>query len=172
MDNMKISKKELLHKIKQLEKQQAGITAEINDLSEMLNNLPCEEIPEQLEFSNDEPIWYMNTSGKVIRRQIRCWNDAFANHRVFKSERMARLFAEKTQFIADCMHFKELYDRNYVPDFEDDCQEKYFVYFNHTKHKYIVSSTITIEIKGCIYFSTEKIANRFAEYMNKRSEVK
>jgi hypothetical protein len=176
MDTMNINKKELLERLQQLQRQQEGLSAEIQDLSGMIQNLP-EKVPEQdyLSFKDGEKCWYVEMDGTISSVLYSEKNMKFETirHRIFKSEHTAKLFAEKTQFLADCLYWKELYDKDYVPDWDDTSKTKYPVIYDYCNKMYTVAQQQLTRCDSEIYFSSEHIAQGLADWLNrKREEMK
>lgn len=169
MDKMKINKQDLLARIQQLEKQQEGIAAELKDLSGMVKNLP-DTNKKGLHFEDGETFYFVDTDGNVYEHQYHeyFWEIAQKN-RAFRSREMAEMFAEKTQFIADSLMWKELYDRDYVPDWEKK-EYRYSVYYNNGEYMYKVASNLSFSYCDFneIYFSTKEIAQGLADWLNSR----
>ena len=167
MDKMTINKQDLLARIQQLEKQQEGIAAELKDLSGMVKNLP-DTNRQGLHFENGETVYFVDTDGNVCEQQYHpeiFWETA-QNNRVFRSREMAELFAEKTQFIADSLMWKELYDRDYVPDWYMS-KRNWAIVFNHDSEKYEVVGHTNWEFTN-VCFSSEEIAQGLADWLNSR----
>lgn len=173
MDTMKINKAELLERLAQLQKQQEGLSAEIQDLSGMIQNLP-EKVPEQdyLSFKEGEKCWYVEMDGTISSVLYSEKNMKFETirHRIFKSEHMAKLFAEKTQFLADCLYWKELYDREFVPDWDDTSNSKYSVICDYCNKMYAVVQQWWNGCDSEMYFSDEHIAQGLADWLNRKRE--
>lgn len=173
MDTMNINKAELLNRLEQLQKQQEGLSAEIQDLSGMIQNLPDESEKEYLDFEDGEKCWYVETDGTISSvlydGKIMKFENIF--HRLFKSERMAKLFAEKTQFLADCLYWKELYDREFVPDW-DDRKIKYSVIYEQHSKKYAAVYQYLNRFDLDVYFSSEHIAHGLADWLNRKRDEK
>lgn len=174
MDTININKAELLNRLEQLKKQQEGLSAEIQDLSGMIQNLP-EKVPEQdyLNFNDGEKCWIVDYDGTISEGY---YDDeplefSLLRHRLFKSERMAKLFAEKTQFIADCLFWKERYDSNYVPDWNNISIMDWVVVFDHARGKYEVVGYSTWDF-GNVCFSSEEIAQDLADWLNRKRDEK
>lgn len=169
MDTMNINKAELLERLGQLQKQQEGLSAEIQDLSGIIQNLPEKE-PEQdyLNFNDGEKCWIVDYDGTIPEGYYVDEALAFSTirHRIFKSEHMAKLFTEKTQFIADCLFWKERYDRDYVPDW-DISKRNWAIVFNHASEKYEVVGHTNWEFTN-VCFSSEEIAQGLADWLNSR----
>lgn len=172
MDTMNINKKELLERLQQLQRQQEGLSAEIQDLSGMIQNLP-EKVPEQdyLSFKDGEKCWYVEMDGTISNVLYSEKNMKFETirHRIFKSEHMAKLFAEKTQFLADCLYWKELYDKDYVPDWNDASENKYSV-TDYCSKMYTVAIHRLNRFEPDVHFSSEHIAQGLADWLNRKRE--
>ena len=168
MDKMTINKADLLKRLEELQKQQEGISAEIQDLSCMIQTMP-EDKPtyDYLPFTNGEKCWAVVEDGSILKALYGSdfWFDQ-VRHRLFKSERMAKIFAEKTQFIADCLFWKEMYDSNYVPDWNIS-RMTWVVVFDHARGKYEVVGYSTWKFDN-VCFSTEEIAQGLADWLNSR----
>lgn len=128
-------------------------------------------IPDQLEWNIGEKYWVVDSIGSII--QYTCEDNKFAGfdyatHHMFKTKDYAKLYAEKTQFIADLLHFKWLYDRDYVPNWSSD-EKKYEVYFDTELNEYTQEHVwwkyYNIE---AVYFSTIEIAQKCADWLNSR----
>lgn len=175
MDTININKAELLNRLEQLKKQQEGLSAEIQDLSGMIQNLP-EKVPEQdyLSFKEGEKCWYVEMDGTISSVLYSEKNMKYETirHRIFKSEYMAKLFAEKTQFLADCLYLKELYDKDYVPDWDDTSESKYSVIYECYSEKYVVATLQLNRIEPDVYFSSEEIAQDLADWLNRKRDEK
>lgn len=171
MDTMNINKVELLKRLEQLQKQQEGLSAEIQDLSGMIQNLP-EKVPEQdyLNFNDGEKCWIVDYDGTISEGYYDDETLEFSTirHRIFKSEHMAKLFAEKTQFLADCLYWKELYDKDYVPDWDDTSEEKYSVIYEYHSKEYTVAIQRLNRLEPAVHFSDEHIAQGLADWLNSR----
>lgn len=140
--------------------------AELSELKLQLDK--TEDVPETLRFENGELFWGVNVPGGVVPERYSCCYAATAKeHRAFKSREMAELFRQKTQFIADALFWKELYDRDFVPDWKNQGQQKWFVIFDWCDNWYSVDYTFVSE-RAAIHFSTREIAQRFADWLNER----
>lgn len=170
MDTININKTELLNRLEQLQKQQEGLSTKIQDLSGMIQNLPDEPEKDYLSFEDGEKCWIVDYDGTIA---VDDYDDeplefSLLRHRLFKSERMAKLFAEKTQFLADSLYWKELYDKDYVPDWDSNIS-KWAIYFSHTTKRYYIGCNNNWD-NGMIYFSSEHIAQGLADWLNRKRE--
>lgn len=170
MDTININKTELLNRLEQLQKQQEGLSAKIQDLSGMIQNLPDEPEKDYLSFEDGEKCWYVEMDGTISSVIYSEKNMKFETimHRMFKSEHMAKLFTEKTQFLADCLYWKELYDKDYVPDWDDTSKSKYSVISDYCNEMYTVVQQCLSRCEPDVYFSSEHIAQGLADWLNNR----
>ncbi len=74
-------------------------------------------------------------------------------------------FNNRLDELSKLMEFKFCYDCSYVPNF-DDTTEKYYIMFSNHSGKYEISYNFNIKIPGVVYFSSEKIAKKCADWMN------
>lgn len=131
-----------------------------------------DDVPETLDFQQGEFIHFVDTDGS-IDGEYYSPNQHYGlelTRRLFKSAEMAEMFAEKTQFIADCLFFKELYDRDFVPDWSCDFVEKYSVLCNSSTGKYCAYRSGLLYSTESVYFSTEEIAQKCADWLNRKRE--
>lgn len=172
MDKMTINKQDLIARIQQLEKQQEGIAAELKDLSGMIQNLPYEPEKDFLDFKDGERFWVAHADGifsdiyydsNIVQKKMKYDN------KLFKSERMARIFSDKTQFIADCLFWKELYDRDFVPDWVVG-EMNWAIVFDHMRGKYEITYYSTCGFDTVVFFSSEEIAQGLADWLNRKRE--
>lgn len=126
-------------------------------------------IPEVIDFKNGETAWYVSSDGALEHVRHDGIKDRFdVNHRFFKSLDMAEEFRRKSQFIADALYWKQLFDADYVPDWESD-EEKWVVYYDHRSHKYVTDYTFDWDC-AWIIFSSYEIAKSFADWLNARQQ--
>ena len=132
------------------------------------------KINEVPECYNDTNVRYylMNFDGSVSEELINPdfqWDkDILESHRAFKNLSIAHLFSEKTQAIADQLYFKELYDVDYVPDWENMRTSEYYIYLDNSTKSYGVDYTIYWALEGTVYFSSKEIAQKCADWLNSK----
>lgn len=91
-------------------------------------------------------------------------SDLRSCRRLFQSREYAQHFADECQHIADMLHIKYLYDRDYEPNWEDDSEKKYFVYYNCNVGRFCVEYTKSY-IYSPVCFSNEEVAELCAEWL-------
>lgn len=138
------------------------------------NYIPAEDENKQLAFNRGEFIHFVGFDGS-IDGEIYNPNYHYGlvlSNRAFKSESMAELFRQKSQLIADSLFWKELFDRDYKPNWEMFDEPKYFVVEDRGTKMFMVACNRTLQTGTEIYFSTEEIAQGCADWMNARKEKK
>ena len=132
-----------------------------------------DEEPECYSVENGNEMYFLDFCGEV-------YSDGFSpnyfaheiakeKHRAFKTEKIAKLFAEKTQIIADQLYFKESYDPDYEPDWDDGYETKFYVvYDNYSPKTYIVNNCGYFANYETVYFSSYEIAQKCADWLNSR----
>lgn len=167
-DKKMTNKEEIQQEIEKTQKQLAALQEKLKEAED--------EVPDTLDFS-DHSGWYIGPVGEVIK-------DTFnpnisdtdrlmiKNHLAFKSEECARMFSEKTRLIADLLHFKYLYDKGYEPDWNNNRVTKWTVWipyndYTNPKRRFKPVSTYEMYDPEKVYFSTEEIAQKCADWLNK-----
>lgn len=128
------------------------------------------EVPEELIIGTGDKYYYVSCSGdihhthyvSVSSSDVGCVH----NRRAFLLEEYAEKFAKKTQFIADMLHFKYLYDRDYEPDWSNNTKPKWCVWYNGTGYE--CNANYTCRYPSVVYFSSEELAERCAKWLNKK----
>lgn len=82
----------------------------------------------------------------------------------FPTEEYAKKLQKLNKFNGMMLAFKWCYDRDYELDW-NTLEEKYYVYYSNRYHKYDVDSVTTYDSHN-IYFSTEEIAQKCADWLN------
>ena len=131
-----------------------------------------DEVPEYYSVENGNEMYFVDYNGEVYSDGFFPNYLANEKHRAFKTKKIAKLFVEKTQAIADQLYFKELYDADYVPDWENMRTSEYYIYLDNSTKSYGVDHTIYWALEGTVYFSSKEIAQKCADWLNSRKENK
>ena len=137
-----------------------------------------DEVPEYYSVENGNEMYYVDFSGEVCSDGFspNYTKDETANkrHRAVKTKKIAELFAQKTQAIADQLYFKELYDPDFVPDWSDGCGLKFYIVYNNSSYPktYFVDNCCGCASGETVYFSSYEIAKKCADWLNSRKENK
>lgn len=148
---------ELINRVKELE-------AELQKLKEELVRVQDEpEIPDFPVFdANGEASWWSNNSIDVTNGFT---SGHVADYNYFHTKEYAQEFADKCKLLAMMFHCKWYLDREYEPDWSKEATQKWFVCFNHHSGEFVPDYEFSV-IRGQVYFSSEKTAQKCAEWMN------
>lgn len=75
-------------------------------------------------------------------------------------------FADKFNALKKLMKFKFCYDYRYMPDWCNESELKWYVYNDTTSGKYEIELTAKRENLSTVYFSSEEIAQKCADWLN------
>lgn len=146
--------------------------------SEFLTKL--EELKKEAEMQKKQEEWkfgekyfYISQSGRVI-----C--EMFTEHRTdiarknfgnfFRTREHAEQVAEKMRLLLRLEQLHDMLCPDYVPDYEDEDEVKYHVYFNHFQGKYNISYSTSRENPCVVAFDTKESVEKAAEILNKELE--
>ena len=141
---MKMTEAEKNKRIKAVEEQMAKFQKELEDIRNT-------EISEW-DFS----AW--DNYPKVLMREYAC--------RIPIESGFTEQFASKLTFLTDLARFKYCYDKDYVPNWSDYDEPKYYVYFYTTYEEYRVEYAVTWDRPLTVYFSSEEVAQKCADWLN------
>ena len=129
-----------------------------------------DEVPECYSVENGNEMYFVDYSGEVYSDGFFTNYLANEKHRAFKTKKIAELFAQKTQAIADQLYFKELYDANFVPDWSDGCGLKFYLVYNNSSYPktYFVDYCRCRTSGETVYFSSYEIAKKCAGWLNSK----
>ncbi len=129
-----------------------------------------DEVPEYYSVENGNEMYFVDFSGEVCCDGFSPNYFVNEKHRAFKTKKIAELFAQKTQAIADQLYFKELYDANFVPDWSDGCGLKFYIVYNNSSYPktYFVDNCCGCASGETVYFSSYEIAKKCADWLNSK----
>lgn len=143
----------------------------LDELEKQLENAKLDDIDKPLEIENSKAAYFVTTYGDVYSSDIiagELYQIANNRHRLFKSEKYAEMYREKTQFTANLLHFKWLYDREYEPDWDNKNEKKYTVWYCPDEKNFMIDITAS-EYREAVYFSTGKLAKKCADWLNRKA---
>lgn len=158
-----MNKKELENEIMKTQKQLEALQKKLKEVED--------EVPETLDFKFGDNLFATDIEGSVrefiydgLDWDIRMGK----HHRAFLSEKYAKKFADKTQFIADMLHFKYLYDKDYEPNWDSEDELKFGVYYNNKTKKFEwCYKNISLNVET-VYFSSAELAQKCVDWLNKK----
>lgn len=161
-----MDKNELERRLEEAENQNLGLMDEIKYLKEKLAEMQDEpEIPDFPEFASRETFWFasLNLNGTNFGYAVDAIGDDYNS---FHTKEMAQEFANKCKLIAMMLHCKWYLDRDYVPDWNNNDEGKFYVRFYHDSHEY-ATDVCRFASDVCVCFSTEENAQKCADWLNK-----
>lgn len=96
--------------------------------------------------------------------------DRISNGNCFKTKERAEQVAKKIRLLLRLEQLHDMLCPDYVPDYEDDDEVKYHVYFNHLQGKYNISCSTSRENPCMVAFDTKENIEKAAEILNKELE--
>lgn len=133
------------------------------------NYVPTPEkdvVPGVLDFEPGDTAYYITGFGDIDDYVYDVCGAEEVTHRVFKTLEMAEMYRDKTQVIADMLHFKQLYDADFEPDFSNHKSEKYVLLKDIHDNQYVAAQTGMLYSEESVYFSTAEIAQKCADWLN------
>lgn len=161
-----MTREELEKRLESAEKQMIGLQDEIQNLKARLAEAQDEpEIPDFPVYSI-EPLYFVHSDFSVIGSEFSvCAGIMHGGFNAFHTKEYAQEFADKCKLIAMMLHCKWYLDREYEPDWSKEATQKWFVCFNHHSGEFVPDYEFSV-IRGQVYFSSEKTAQKCAEWMN------
>lgn len=162
---------EIAQEIETLKQTLTQIDQRMEQLGALLSKVEQgNEVPNVLDFKDRENFYYVCNNGWIYNAKYNnCEMNLTGakNHRFFKTLEYAKMFRNKSQFIADLLHFKWLYDRGFQPDWDND-EYFYRVVWRIDLRKYEVATMSLTSDGASVFFSTKEIAQRCADWLNSR----
>lgn len=88
----------------------------------------------------------------------------------FPTEERAEQVAKKMRLLLRLEQLHDMLCPDYVPDYEDEDEVKYHVYFNHLQGKYNISCSTSRENPCVVAFDTKENVEKAAKILNKELE--
>ena len=134
-------------------------------------------LPLMYPFEYGDTCFSVDSRGEILEDRYRedaiYKRDLVGNrkHRMYPNRDYVVLMQRLEQEIADLLWLKWNYDKYYIPNWED-MSTKWFVVKEYTigVHIYSVRHTISDKAAAGIYFSSESVAFKCAEWLNARAK--
>lgn len=149
-------KSEFLEKLEALEKE-----AEMQKKQEEPKPWKPEARAEYFFIDN----YFLSHSFYNMNDDVDSYNFEIGNY--FPTEARAEQVAEKMRLLLRLEQLHDMLCPDYVPDYEDDDEVKFYVYFGHSRGRYDISRSISWENPCMAVFDTEENAEKAAEILNK-----
>lgn len=165
---------EIAKEIHKLQAQNAANNARIRKLYAQYEK--PNTVPVMYPFEHGERYYTVSSRGEVVEG---AYQDSSAykaadeignkNHLFYPNRDYVVLLQRLMQESANLLWFKWNYDKYYIPNWED-ISPKWYVVMEYTLDTsvFTVRSTISDRQSSAVYFSTEAIARKCAEWLNAR----
>ena len=161
-----MDKNEIERRLEAAEKQNIGLIDEIKYLKEQLAQMQDDpEIPDMPDFELNEKFYYLDSMTADVEDSCHDGDIDAIDFNMFHTEEYAQEFYKKCNLIAMMLHCKWYLDRDYVPDWKDGVERKFFVFYNNCANEFGVTTRTTSDV-GYVAFSTEEKARKCADWLN------
>ena len=162
-----MTKQELEKRLESALKQIEGLKDEVENLTAKLSEVEDEpEISDLPNFECGESYWTMFDNFALSDERTVFVRDA-TDYNMFHTEAYAQEFSKKCKLLAMLLHCKWYLDSDYTPDWNNENEEKWQVFWSNTYKKYEVCDWESDEY-GSVFFSTEEKARKAAAWLNER----
>lgn len=163
-----MTREELEKRLESAEKQMIWLQDEIQNLKAKLAEAEYEpEIPDFPVFGTDgkEQFWCIDIMLEVDTPKTATEPVEEFDYNFFHTKEYAQEFADKCKLIAMMLHCKWYLCPDYVPDFTNSNEEKYYVYYDVCNEKY-TTDWRSVTINNEVFFNTKENAQKCAEWLN------
>ena len=170
-----MTREDLERRLEAAEKQNLGLLDEIKNLKTQLADMQDEpEIPDFPEFTvGDDYYPHIRWESTPRKHTVDCLHKenckkpltAEMNYFHFHSAEYYHSFESRCKLIAMMLHCKWYLDRDYVPDWNNNTENKFCVIFKRIEHKFDVDVWQLVD-HNVVCFSTEENAQKCADWLN------
>lgn len=144
---------------------------EINKLEEQIQAL-------KTMVSENEKIWAPSngeqyyTIGQDFNVSPQIWNNhpldkqAYRAFNYFKTEERAEQVVKKLKRLLKLEHYHDMFCPDYVPDWNNEKEVKYYMYFDNLANKWDSDITISVEDVAQVYFNSGEAAYEVRKLLN------
>ena len=172
--------KELNERIEQLTKLVISADETIKNAKEMIvlaeqeRDRLCDQQREsepKFERKVNEEFYYIEDNGSMEVCSCYDGNDIvstnqFKGNNYFHTEERAQEVADKINFLLKLERLHDIYCPDYVPDWKNQDEPKYFVCYDNQEKYYAISSCNVVGHKSDVFFATIEIARKVRDILN------
>ena len=150
-----------------------AILKDVDELKQRAINLKAKleksEEPKAWKPENHEEYWFIRNDGST---SVFNWKDLFAEQlrydvgNCFQTKKRAEQVAEKFRALLKLERCHDIFCPDFVPDWNDDSQIKFFVDFHTADKKWCVFNTNINQSLVEVYFSSRDIAKKVCDLLN------
>lgn len=133
------------------------------ELAELKEKLKTDVLKEYREFSNEAA--YLVTNSDEITPCLIFSETLIDGYYRYHTREYAEMAKEMKEFNDKLLAFKWCYDRDYVPDWDDENNIKYVVVYDNQSERYRTDSR-NINKYSTVHFSTAEIAKKCCDWLN------
>lgn len=143
----------------------------VKQLEAVVGKIEADSEPEFERVSHGEPYFYIygNTMNVAVSSEDSDYISELChiNNNYFYTKKRAQEVADKIKFLLKLERLHDIYCPDYKPDWNDSEEDKYLVYFDHSRRKYCWDSFAYSEYATHVYFPTKEIAQKVCDVLNK-----
>lgn len=94
------------------------------------------------------------------------------NNNYFRTEKRAQEVADKINYLLKLERLHDIYCPDYIPDWENDNELKYSVFYDNDSRHYRISMFSINDYKNNAFFATKEIAQKVCDILNAELEEK
>ena len=160
-----MDKSDLERRLEAAEKQNIGLMDEIKNLKVKLAEMQDEpEIPDKPDFEMYDKFYYLDSVTDDVEDGCLDGDIDIIDFNMFHTREYAQEFSKKCKLITMMLHCKWYLDRDYVPDWNNSDENKYYVFYNNFTNGFGVTVRTLSE---SVAFSNEESARKCADWLNK-----
>ena len=165
---------EMSKKLEELKENIDKALAEVTEYEKLIQKLKEQEEP-KFERREGERYYTVGTNnGKAeccgMTDNLPCDEMWYSNNNYFYTEERAQQVADKINFLLKLERLHDIYCPDYVPNWEDDEESKWYVYYDVRDKEYIVYNSTVIRKCIDVYFDSAKTAYKVCDILNKERE--
>lgn len=163
-----MTKREISEQLTNFRTEMGSLILKINAFETALQRINEEDVLGAYKSDISEKTYWLNASGNIDRCDGLTFDDdnhPFCNYPSLE-------YAQQAQRIKDfndkLLAFKWCYDRDYKPDWVDEDEAKYWIYYDSEDNRY--DYDFSIFNNNTIYFSSKEIAIKCCEWLNSKED--
>lgn len=95
---------------------------------------------------------------------------SYNSNNYYHTEQRAQKVVDKINFLIKLERLRDIYCPDYVPDWDNEDESKYVVYYDNQSKCYKINSFYVTEYKPDVAFPTSEIAQKVCDILNKELE--
>lgn len=97
---------------------------------------------------------------------------SYNSNNYYHTEQRAQKVVDKINFLMKLERLRDIYCPDYVPDWDNDNEYKFSIYYDTHKEKYTIQPYTIMKYETSVYFPTSEIAQKVCDILNAELEEK